>query len=65
MGQSWKLRLADGNEFLLRVSDEMAQYELGTWLRILTAAVSPGSGSRPNIASLVATSEVYVERTVQ
>lgn len=60
--RSWKLRLASGDDVLLRVSNETSQYELGTWLRILTAVVSPGSDSSLSIASLVATSEVYVER---
>lgn len=60
--RSWKLRLASGDDVLLRISNETAQYELGTWLRILAAVVSPGSDSSPSIASLVATSEVYVER---
>ncbi len=60
--KSWRLHLANGDDVLLRVSDETAQYESGTWLRILAAVVSPGSDSTPSIASLVATSEVYVER---
>ena len=60
--RSWKLRLASGEHTLLRVSSEAVQYELGAWLRILGAVVSHGSDSSPDIASLVATSEVYVER---
>ena len=60
--RSWKLRLANGMNVLLRVPDEETQHELGAWLRILAAVVSPGSDSSPDTASLVATSEVYVER---
>lgn len=56
--RSWKLRLASGEDILLPVSSEAVQYELGAWLRILAAVVSPGSDSSPDIASLVATSEV-------
>ena len=60
--RSWRLRLASGKNVLLRVAGEETQHELGTWLRILAAVVSPGSDSNPDTASLVATSEVYVER---
>ena len=60
--RSWRLRLASGKDVLLRVPDEETKYELGAWLRILAAVVSSGADYSPDTASLVATSEVYVER---
>lgn len=60
--RSWRLRLDSGEEVLLSVSDATTRYDLGSWLRILSVALSPGADASPNVASVVATSEVFIER---
>ena len=60
--KSWSLQLDDGEQLTLRIPAEYSHsYDPGSWVRILGAVVTPATEAIPMVASVVATSEVYLE----
>ena len=61
--KSWLLIPEDGQQVVLRCADESTEFELDSWLRVVSAAVNIEPDTGGYVASIVSGSEVFVEDT--